>query len=194
MEESTEEPEQECQTCRFWERDYGNFMYGKCHIRSPLTNRTWPTTAESNWCGEHEERKGQTMTTSGHIFVDGTCIGCQMPLDAYRRQTGGSLRGGSTCGEWRLIQEQIREAVRLKDRKERTPHQIAEEWYRIESIHRSTSKSSDIPQDTRSREFAEWLCNEYRLAMAKGIRIGQGDKSVFLDELTEEAQRLGMGY
>jgi len=28
-----------------------------------------------------------------------------------------------------------------------------------------------IPTDVMSREFSEWLCNEYRLAMAKGIQL-----------------------
>ena len=52
---------------------------------------------------------------------------------------------------------------------------IAEGWYNPDSIYSSIVREirPSIPPDTRSREFAEWLCGEYRLAMAKGIDIGR---------------------
>lgn len=45
-------------------------------------------------------------------------------------------------------------------------------WYKVESI-KDALETSHIPQDVSSREFAEWMCNQYRLAMAKGIELGQ---------------------
>jgi hypothetical protein len=32
-------------------------------------------------------------------------------------------------------------------------------------------KTPAIPSDVRSREFAEWLAGQYRLAMAKGAEL-----------------------
>jgi hypothetical protein len=38
-------------------------------------------------------------------------------------------------------------------------------------------KLQAIPRDVFSVEFAEWLCDQYRLAMAKGIQLGRdGDE------------------
>jgi hypothetical protein len=72
------------------------------------------------------------------------------------------------------------------------PIEIAEAWYSTVSIHNGLQRNSP-PSDTQSLEFAAWLCNEYKLAMAKGIQIGRGDKKVFLNELAKETQRLGLG-
>jgi hypothetical protein len=57
------------------------------------------------------------------------------------------------------------------------------EWYRVteieDSIARDTSvhierrSLSPIPTDIRSREFAEWLTHQYRLAMNKGIELAE---------------------
>lgn len=57
-------------------------------------------------------------------------------------------------------------------------------WYRVEEIERSIAEKlkrhgsmmhdlsiDRIPTDVASREFAEWLTHEYRLAMNKGIDI-----------------------
>jgi hypothetical protein len=56
-------------------------------------------------------------------------------------------------------------------------------WYSPDEIHRTIlAKQSKphlldnwpnepIPADVTSREFAEWLCDQYRLAMAKGIQL-----------------------
>ena len=58
----------------------------------------------------------------------------------------------------------------------RTPWEIAEAWYIAEQTHdcivRHTCRSP-IPSDTQSKEFAEWLTHEYRLAMAKGVQLGR---------------------
>lgn len=66
--------------------------------------------------------------------------------------------------------------------KMKTPWEFASEWYQPDEIHRSINqlrnpltgdRSKQIPEDVTSREFAEWLTNQYRLAMCKGIQIGQ---------------------
>jgi len=60
--------------------------------------------------------------------------------------------------------------------------QFACDWYVADDIFRSISRHRDpltgdknkqIPSDVTSREFAEWLTHEYRLAMNKGIEIGR---------------------
>ena len=59
------------------------------------------------------------------------------------------------------------------------PYEFACQWYDVDDIHRCiTSKLNpvfggtvDIPKDTTSREFAEWLAGEYRLAMRKGAEL-----------------------
>lgn len=70
--------------------------------------------------------------------------------------------------------------------------QFASNWYHPDEIYRSIQRSvntpradryQNIPHDVHSREFAEWLTNEYRLAMAKGIEIGQRDASEEIDRL-----------
>lgn len=54
------------------------------------------------------------------------------------------------------------------------------EWYGVEEIHRSITRSNlcrslgdmqPIPTDVYSREFAEWLADQYRLAMRKGVEL-----------------------
>lgn len=56
-------------------------------------------------------------------------------------------------------------------------------WYRPDEIERSIASdfatsdpltvSRRVPTDVQSREFAVWLCEQYRLAMNKGIQIGR---------------------
>lgn len=61
----------------------------------------------------------------------------------------------------------------------RRPWEFACQWYDVDDIHLCiTSKLNpafggtvDIPKDTTSREFAEWLAGEYRLAMRKGAEL-----------------------
>lgn len=58
---------------------------------------------------------------------------------------------------------------------------IAKEWYRESEVARSTQQSRSItaeshdkiPTDVYSIEFAIWLTDQYRLAMAKGIQLVQ---------------------
>ena len=59
----------------------------------------------------------------------------------------------------------------------KTPFEIACEWYKVGDIRRSIFFSFDSPNsppsNVESFEFAEWLTAQYRLAMAKGIEIGR---------------------
>ena len=63
----------------------------------------------------------------------------------------------------------------------RTPWEIAEAWYDVEGIERAIRNSGTdepgtwraVPHDVYSRQFAEWLTQQYRLAMAKGIQLGR---------------------
>ena len=63
----------------------------------------------------------------------------------------------------------------------KTAFEIASEWYTVDEVHWSVvehkavlGSSIAVPPDVTSREFAEWLTDQYRLAMAKGIQIGRG--------------------
>lgn len=68
-----------------------------------------------------------------------------------------------------------------------SPATTTPEWdfvcgsYRPDEIERSIAESfwrpsalgSRPPRDVRSYEFAVWLCDQYRLAMNKGIQLGK---------------------
>lgn len=81
--------------------------------------------------------------------------------------------------EWR---KQVRGLVAME---KKTSWDIAVEWYSVEEIERSIQRSlnssifdssiATIPQDVQSPDFAEWLTQQYRYAMAKGIQLAQGD-------------------
>jgi hypothetical protein len=79
--------------------------------------------------------------------------------------------------------------------KVKTPWEFACDWYQPDEIHRTLNRRRDpltgniseqIPEDVTSREFAEWLTDQYRLAMNKGIQIGR-EWPVF-DSLKETEQ------
>lgn len=55
----------------------------------------------------------------------------------------------------------------------RNAYEIAEQWYKESHIARSCETSRLIPRDVSSSEFASWLTEQYRLAMAKGIQFGR---------------------
>ena len=67
----------------------------------------------------------------------------------------------------------------------KTSMEIAEAWYDEESIagaiqrqktpatFRLVSCDLKMPEDVYSPEFATWLTNQYRLAMAKGIDLAR---------------------
>lgn len=56
------------------------------------------------------------------------------------------------------------------------------DWYNEEQIYQAIQDDmhplgrNRIPRDVTSREFATWLTEQYRLAMAKGINIANGLK------------------
>lgn len=66
-----------------------------------------------------------------------------------------------------------------------TPWEIAESWYSeaeiAEAIQRQRKLFVDtaykVPTDVYSEEFARWLTNEYRCAMAKGVQLARQGKS-----------------
>jgi hypothetical protein len=61
----------------------------------------------------------------------------------------------------------------------RRPWELACQWYDVDDIHRCITQKLtpafggeiDIPNDVASREFAEWLADQYRLAMRKGAEL-----------------------
>lgn len=62
----------------------------------------------------------------------------------------------------------------------RSPWEFACNWYGVDEIHRSITRSRllrsigdlpPVPTDVYSREFAEWLADQYRLAMRKGAEL-----------------------
>lgn len=54
----------------------------------------------------------------------------------------------------------------------RRPWEFACQWYDVESIHHGINHDKSIvPADVYSREFAEFLAEQYRLAMRKGVEL-----------------------
>lgn len=81
------------------------------------------------------------------------------------------------CGEKTMSSEKTESATRVRSIVQH-PYQFACEWYRPEDIHRSilsTRNSLGVkqspPSDVFSREFAEFLADQYRLAMTKGAEL-----------------------
>lgn len=60
-----------------------------------------------------------------------------------------------------------------------TPMEFASDWYKAKEIHRAINDQLNgfddtirkIPRDVHSVEFAEWMANQYQLAMCKGMDI-----------------------
>lgn len=62
----------------------------------------------------------------------------------------------------------------------RNPYEFARAWYNVDDIHRSINRKGiekqlgdldPVPKDVTSREFAEWMAGQYRLAMMKGANL-----------------------
>lgn len=68
----------------------------------------------------------------------------------------------------------------------KSPLQAAEERYSVDLAHHLLLNKT-IPEDVRSKEFAEWLCKGCRMAMAEGIRIGRDEMR---DAITESMVHL----
>lgn len=79
-----------------------------------------------------------------------------------------------------------RQFNRLVERRQMLhPWLVASEWYQESAIFRCINHNmgplgepyEKIPLDVCSCEFAEWLTNQYRLAMAKGIQMANDANS-----------------
>ena len=67
----------------------------------------------------------------------------------------------------------------------KTAWEIADEWYKEGStregllfrkiVHGTSLGDGAVPEDVRSPEFAHWLTQQLRIAMADGIRIGRAE-------------------
>ena len=58
----------------------------------------------------------------------------------------------------------------------RRPWDFACQWYDVESIHHGINHDKSIvPADVYSREFAEFLAEQYRLAMRKGAELAASE-------------------
>ena len=58
----------------------------------------------------------------------------------------------------------------------KTPWEFACDWYTVEKTRaylQDRQPDGDVPEDVHSEEFAEWLTHQMRLAMARGIMIGE---------------------
>jgi hypothetical protein len=62
----------------------------------------------------------------------------------------------------------------------RRPWEFACQWYGVDEIHHSINREQRlkqigdvpaVPSDVTSRKFAEWLTEQYRLAMRKGAEL-----------------------
>lgn len=60
------------------------------------------------------------------------------------------------------------------------PWEFACKWYSVDEIHYAIKRENrlkqvgdlpPVPKDVESREFAEWLAGQYRLAMVKGADL-----------------------
>lgn len=54
----------------------------------------------------------------------------------------------------------------------KSPWEFVSGWYTVDDIKRARPTTT-IPPDVYSDAFAEWLTEQYRLAMSKGIQIGR---------------------
>jgi len=68
----------------------------------------------------------------------------------------------------------------------RRPWEFACQWYGVDEIHQTINREENlkqigsvpaIPEDVTSREFAEWLADQYRLAMRKGAELATQEMS-----------------
>ncbi|WP_037199292.1 hypothetical protein [Rhodopirellula baltica] len=66
----------------------------------------------------------------------------------------------------------------------RRPWDFACQWYGVDEIHRAINREQRlkqigdvpaVPTDVTSREFAEWLTDQYRLAMRKGAELATSE-------------------
>lgn len=72
------------------------------------------------------------------------------------------------------------------------PWEFACQWYGVDEIHsaitrprplRAVGDLPPVPEDVYSREFAEWLAHQYRLAMRKGVEMATREMQVRINEM-----------
>ena len=72
------------------------------------------------------------------------------------------------------------------------PWDFACKWYGVDDIHNSITRSRllrsigdlpPVPEDVYSREFAEWLAHQYRLAMRTGVELATREMQVRINEI-----------
>lgn len=83
------------------------------------------------------------------------------------------------------------------------PWEFACKWYGVDEIHNSITRSRllrsigdlpPVPTDVYSREFAEWLADQYRLAMRKGAELATREMQDRIDEIEREDREGWCGH
>ena len=76
----------------------------------------------------------------------------------------------------------------------RRPWDFACQWYGVDEIYQAINREERlkhpgdvprVPTDVKSREFAEWLAEQYRLAMRKGAELATSEQQTKIDELED---------
>jgi hypothetical protein len=77
------------------------------------------------------------------------------------------------------------------DSKTQSPRELVCDWYTVEKTRaylQERQPDGDVPEDVHSEEFAEWLTHQMRLAMARGIMIGEQRREDIDNTTTERNQ------
>lgn len=77
------------------------------------------------------------------------------------------------------------------------PWDFACQWYGVDEIYHAINREKtlkqignlpSVPADVTSREFAEWLADQYRLAMRKGAELATSEMRSRSDEIHDEVE------
>lgn len=83
------------------------------------------------------------------------------------------------------------------------PWIFACQWYNVDDIHRSLTRAEKnrqlgdlpaVPTDVYSREFAEWLADQYRLAMQKGAELAKREMQDRIEAIEQEDREGWCGH
>lgn len=83
------------------------------------------------------------------------------------------------------------------------PWDFSSKWYTVDEIHNSITRDKallqvgslpPVPEDVYSREFAEWLADQYRLAMRKGAELATREMQDRIDEIESEDREGWCGH
>jgi hypothetical protein len=75
--------------------------------------------------------------------------------------------------------------------KMRSVREVVCDWYTVEKTRaylQERQPDGDVPEDVHSEEFATWLTHQMRLAMARGIMIGEQRREDIDNTTTERNQ------